>query len=160
MSDYLTSFLGLFLASENQLWLMFGSGFLSATLLPGNSEIVFSTLASQLSFAGKQTELYWLWFVATLGNSLGSFTTYLMAMLLPKPNFAKNATKSTAWAIQFTQKYGVFSLLLSWLPVVGDLLCGVAGWLRLNIWQSLIFISLGKGCRYGIILWGIYTIWG
>lgn len=160
MSDYLTSFFGLFLASENQLWLMFVSGFLSATLLPGNSEIVFSTFASQLSLSGKKSELIWLWVVATLGNSLGSFTTYLMALLMPKPDLAKKSTKSGAWASKMIEKYGVFSLFFSWLPVIGDLLCGIAGWLRLNIWQSLIFMMLGKACRYGIMLWGIHSLFG
>lgn len=160
MSDYLTSFIGFFLSDTNQLWLMFFSGLLSSTVLPGNSEIVFSGLASQLVLTGNSSNLFLLWLVATLGNSLGSLTTYAMALLVPKPEIAKNRSKSTAWAIHTAQKYGVYSLLLSWLPVVGDLLCGVAGWLRLPIVPSLIFITLGKAARYGVILWGIWAFVG
>lgn len=158
MTDYLSSFFGLFLSEENQLLLMFFSAFLSATVLPGNSEIVFSTLASQILLTGKNSTLVWLFISATLGNSLGSFTTYAMALLVPKPDMVKNSRKTTAWAIQFAQKYGVWALLLSWLPVVGDLLCGVAGWLRLPILPCALCITLGKAVRYGVILWGI-TAW-
>lgn len=160
MTDYLSSFFGLFLSEENQLLLMFFSAFLSATVLPGNSEIVFSTLVSQIFLTGENGSLFWLFLCATLGNSLGSFTTYIMALLVPKPNLAENSRKTTAWAIQFAQKYGVWALLLSWLPVVGDLLCGVAGWLRLPMLPCALCITLGKAVRYGVILWGISAIFG
>lgn len=160
MSDYLTSFIGFFLSNANQLWLMFFSGLLSSTVLPGNSEIVFSGLASQLFLTGNPSDIFLLWLVATFGNSLGSLTTYAMALLVPKPEIAENSRKTTAWAINTAQKYGVYSLLLSWLPVAGDILCGVAGWLRLPIVPSLLFITLGKAARYGVILWGIWAFVG
>lgn len=160
MSDYLTSFIGFFLSDVNQLWLMFFSGLLSSTVLPGNSEIVFSSLASQLVLTGNPSDLFLLWLVATLGNSLGSLTTYAMALLVPKPEIAENSRKTTAWAIHTAQKYGVYSLLLSWLPVVGDLLCGVAGWLRLPMLPCALCITLGKAVRYGVILWGISAVFG
>ena len=49
-------------------------------------------------------------------------------------------------------------LLLSWLPIVGDLLCGLAGWLRLPILQSTICILIGKFARYIVLLVGVYPI--
>lgn len=154
MSDYLTAFLGFFLQTEHQLWLMFFSSFLSSTLLPGNSEIVFGTLAVQTDTP------FLLWFIATLGNSLGSLTTYAMARLIPPPNFVENTSKKTAYAIKLAQQYGAYSLLLSWLPLLGDVLCGVAGWLRLPLWQTALCITLGKGARYALIGWGIWHLWG
>lgn len=160
MSDYLTSFLGLFLSTENQLLLMFFSGLLSSTVLPGNSEIVFSGIASSLILAGDMSTLFWLWLVATVGNSLGSLTTYIMALLVPPPTISDKSHKATVWSLNFAQKYGVFSLLLSWLPIVGDLLCGVAGWLRLPMLPGLLFITLGKAARYGMIAGGIWAFVG
>ncbi|MDH2997652.1 hypothetical protein A1D22_07970 [Pasteurellaceae bacterium LFhippo2] len=159
MFDYTTSFLGLFFGPEYQMLLMFFSAFLSSTLLPGNSEIIFSTLISQNILINKQA-VFFLWFFATLGNSLGSLTTYWMAYLIPKPNINDHQSKTTQWALRNSQKYGVWILLLSWLPVVGDLLCGIAGWLRFNMWQTILFIIIGKGARYAMILWGIWAIIG
>lgn len=154
MSDYFISFLGLFFADQNQLILMFASAFLSATLLPGNSEIIFSTLITQNMLINNPKLPLALFLCATLGNSLGSLTTYAMARLVPAP---QQTSAKMAWALTQTKKYGTLMLLLSWLPVVGDLLCGVAGWLRLNLWQSVLFITLGKGVRYGLLWWGIAT---
>lgn len=156
MTEYLTSIFDLFFNIENSLIVMFASAFLSSTLLPGNSEIVFSALATQSLPKGLQAGI-WLWFFATLGNSLGSLTTYGLAYFVPQPQADKWQNKRAQWALRSSQKYGVWMLLLSWLPVVGDLLCGVAGWLRFNPWQSALFIALGKGLRYGVILWGIWA---
>lgn len=156
MTDYITSLLSLFFSEENQLFTMFLSAFLSATVLPGNSEIIFTTLATQISLTNSDlfsAQMLWLLSVATLGNSLGSSVTYAMGLLIPKPLDLKN--KSARWALALCEKYGVFALLLSSLPIIGDLLCGIAGWLRFNLWQSLIFIYLGKFIRYLILLFAI-----
>ncbi|CUU52361.1 YqaA family protein [Actinobacillus pleuropneumoniae] len=156
MTDYITSLLSLFFSEENQLFTMFLSAFLSATVLPGNSEIIFTTLATQISLTNSDlfsAQMLWLLSVATLGNSLGSSVTYAMGLLIPKPLDLKN--KSARWALALCEKYGVFALLLSSLPIIGDLLCGIAGWLRFNLWQSLIFICLGKFIRYLILLFAI-----
>ncbi len=50
------------------------------------------------------------------------------------------------------KRYGAITLLLSWLPVVGDLFCAIAGWLRLNFVASSFFIFLGKLVRYVVLL--------
>lgn len=154
MSDYLTSFLGLFFSDQNQLILMFFSAFLSATVLPGNSELIFSTLLTQNLLIHSTNLPLALFTCATLGNSLGSLTTYTMARLVPMP---QNHSPNVEWVLAQSQKYGAWLLLLSWLPVIGDILCGVAGWLRLNAWQSAFFITLGKALRYGLLWWGIAT---
>ena len=79
-----------------------------------------------------------------------------MGKLLPEPKAQEN--KYADWAIDKLNRYGTLMLLLSWLPIVGDLLCGLAGWLRLPILQSTICIFIGKFARYIVLLVGVYPI--
>lgn len=157
MTEYLTSFFSLFFSGENQLLIMFFSGLLSSTLLPGNSEIIFTTLASQDIIANSgfhSTSLIFLTTVATLSNSLGSLITYAMGRLLPQPKQHRYLN----WTLEKSKKYGVWVLLFSWLPVIGDLFCGIAGWLKFNFGQSLILIMMGKLLRYLFLLATLYPI--
>lgn len=158
MTSYLTSFFSLFFSEQNQLITMFISGLLSSTLLPGNSEIIFTTLASQHIVTNEipTSSLTALVIVATLGNSLGSLITYAMGLLLPRPKKADN--RYTKWALEKSKKYGVLVLLFSWLPIVGDIFCGIAGWLRFNLWQSVMLIVIGKLLRYLFLLATLYPV--
>ena len=133
------------------LWLMFASAFLSATVLPGNSEIIFIVLAIPKLALGTwlSTDIFLLIFMATLGNGLGSLTTYGIGRWLPQ---FRPKTHRTLWVMKQLQRYGSLTLLLSWLPVVGDLFCALAGWLRLNFIVSCFFIFLGKLVRYVALL--------
>ena len=133
------------------LCLMFVSAFLSATVLPGNSEVVFVALAVPKLVLGSlfSTDILALVFFATLGNGLGSLTTYGIGRWMPKFD-PKN--HRTLWAMNQIKCYGAITLLLSWLPVVGDLFCAIAGWLRLNFVASSFFIFLGKLVRYVVLL--------
>ncbi|OOF60005.1 YqaA family protein [Rodentibacter myodis] len=133
------------------LWLMFASAFLSATVLPGNSEAVFIALAIPKLTLGSafSADIFWLIFIATFGNGLGSLTTYAIGRWLPK---FEGKNDRTLWVMEKLQRYGTVALLLSWLPVVGDLFCAVAGWLRLNFAASCLFIFLGKLVRYVALL--------
>ena len=133
------------------LYLMFVSAFLSATVLPGNSEVVFVALAVPKLVLGSlfSTDILALVFFATLGNGLGSLTTYGIGRWMPKFD-PKN--HRTLWVINQIKRYGAITLLLSWLPVVGDLFCAIAGWLRLNFVASSLFIFLGKLVRYVALL--------
>lgn len=133
------------------LWLMFASAFLSATVLPGNSEIIFIALAIPKLALGTwlSTDIFLLIFMATLGNGLGSLTTYGIGWWLPQFS-PKN--HRTLWVMKQLQRYGSLTLLLSWLPVIGDLFCALAGWLRLNFIVSCFFIFLGKLVRYVALL--------
>ena len=120
------------------LWLMFASAFLSATILPGNSEIIFIALASPKLALGTwlSTDIFLLLFMATLGNGLGSLTTYGIGRWLPQ---FRPKNHRTLWVMRQLQRYGSLTLLLSWLPIVGDLFCALAGWLRLNFIASCFF---------------------
>ena len=133
------------------LWLMFASAFLSATVLPGNSEIIFIVLAIPKLALGTwlSTDIFLLIFMATLGNGLGSLTTYGIGRWLPQ---FRPKNHRTLWVMKQLQRYGSLTLLLSWLPVVGDLFCVLAGWLRLNFIVSCFFIFLGKLVRYVALL--------
>ncbi|GAL08702.1 putative membrane protein [Photobacterium aphoticum] len=125
------------------LWVLFSTGFLSATLLPGGSE---ASLVAALSVGDHP-----VWVVvaiATLGNTLGGMTNYWLGRLLPnKTSQEKHGHKALLWL----KKYGYWSLLFSWLPIIGDPLCLAAGWLRMHHWLSMVLILLGKAARYAVL---------
>lgn len=120
------------------LWTLFASSFLAATLLPGGSEAV---LFGVLKLYPQQ-----LWpalLVATLGNTLGGMSSYLIGRLIPQKQQIKGSDT--------VKRYGSAALLLAWLPIVGDPLCVAAGWFRLNPWWSALFMAIGKFARYLLI---------
>ena len=146
MFDFLTALL-----QEHSLLLMFVSAFLSATVLPGNSEIVFVGLAAAILLPAEHyisAPILALLLSAVIGNSLGSLTTYWVGRWFPKADFSQSSNKKVRWVFGKISQYGELTLLLSWLPVVGDLFCAVAGWFRLNWLSSLIYIIIGKTLRY------------
>ena len=158
-TDYLTYFFNLFFSNENQLIIMFASAFVSASLLPGNSEIVFSTIATQTILFEHSlitSPLLWLVCVATIGNTLGSLLTLYFGRLIPEPKSLHH--KYAEWVIHKLNRYGTIMLLLSWLPLLGDLLCGLAGWLRLPLVKSAFYIFMGKLIRYLLLLITIYPL--
>ncbi|NAW59081.1 MULTISPECIES: YqaA family protein [unclassified Vibrio] len=129
--------------SDSALWVLFFSGFLSATLLPGGSEAGLIVTLSLHQYAPG-----WVILTATLGNTLGGLTNYWLGWWLPnRTQDQKHGHKALYWL----NKYGYWSLLLSWLPVVGDPLCLAAGWLRMRFVPSLILIFVGKALRYGAL---------
>ncbi|MDP1675099.1 MAG: YqaA family protein [Burkholderiales bacterium] len=117
---------------------LFASSFLAATLLPGGSEVV---LFAMLRLDPEQ--LWPLLAVATLGNTLGGLSSYLIGRLIPQRKPLKG--------LATVQRWGSPALLLSWVPLVGDPLCVAAGWLRLNPWWSTLFIAIGKFARYWVV---------
>lgn len=118
---------------------LFLSSFLAATLLPGGSELVFvAVLASGTS------TLWPALSVATLGNTLGGLSSYLVGRLVPD-------AKTGGRALDWIKRFGAPVLLLSWLPLIGDALCVAAGWLRLSPWWAALFIAIGKFVRYYVL---------
>ena len=118
---------------------LFLSSFLAATLLPGGSEFVFAGV-----LASGAASLWPALAVATLGNTLGGSSSYLLGRLVPD-------RKMGGRALEWVRRRGSPVLLLSWVPVIGDALCVAAGWLRLSIWWSVLFMALGKFGRYYVI---------
>ncbi|MDF2154156.1 YqaA family protein [Vibrio sp. CAU 1672] len=129
--------------SDSALWLLFVTGFLSATLLPGGSE---AGLLATLSL--NQYTVLAVIFVATIGNTLGGLTNYWLGLWLPNRT---QTEKHGHTALKWLSKYGYWGLLLSWLPVIGDPLCLAAGWLRMNLLPCVIVIFIGKAARYGLL---------
>ncbi|MCL2912872.1 DedA family protein [Shewanella corallii] len=130
------------------LWIMFSGAFLAATLLPGGSEVLLAGL-----LAAEPQAWLTLWLAASVGNTLGSLTSFWLGRL---GRVAKSpeelASGGYRRALALVQKYGVWSLLLAWTPVIGDLLCVLAGWLRLPVLTSTLLILIGKTVRYLLIV--------
>jgi membrane protein YqaA with SNARE-associated domain len=124
------------------LWGLFASSFLSSTLLPGNSELVFVALLHHAPALAGPALL-----VATLGNTLGGLTSYLVGRLFPQPR----ENRAVAWL----RRWGPVALLLAWTPVIGDGLCVASGWLRHNALAAAAFIALGKFARYWALAEGL-----
>lgn len=120
------------------LWALFASSFLAATLLPGGSEaVLFGVLKLHPS------EFWPALAVATLGNTLGGLSSYLIGRILPQTKPLKG--------LDFLRRYGSPVLLLSWVPILGDPLCVAAGWLRMNVGLAVAFIAIGKFARYLLV---------
>ncbi|MFM8333484.1 MAG: YqaA family protein [Candidatus Methylumidiphilus sp.] len=128
---------------------LFASAFISSTIAPGGSEVVLAYLVNQA-----ETPAPLLLAVATVGNTLGALTTWLLGLWAARryPPEALHGDRRLR-AVQTVRRYGLPLLLLSWLPVVGDGFCFAAGWLRLSFTASLIAIALGKLGRYAAIVY-------
>lgn len=128
----------------SDLIVMFSGAFLAATLLPGGSEVLLVALLNKVPQA-------WLALVAvaSIGNTLGAMTSFYLGRLgrFAKSPEALNEGKH-AKALTLIERYGVWSLLLSWAPIIGDILCLLAGWLKLPMLPALSMIFIGKIVRY------------
>ncbi len=92
--------------------------------------------------------------MATAGNTLGACTTYGIGIygstwVLQK--LFRMDGKSQKRAEKFYAKYGMWSLLLSWLPLVGDPICFAGGLLRIHFGLFVVLVLVGKLFRYGIL---------
>ena len=127
------------------LLLLFGASFLAATILPFSSEVYLFTL---LRAGNDPVVLVW---VATLGNTLGGVVNWGLGRYLL--NFKDRRwfyfnSQQIERAQNWFQRYGFWSLLLAWLPVVGDGLTLIAGTMRVRLWLFILLVGLGKGLRY------------
>jgi membrane protein YqaA with SNARE-associated domain len=133
---------------DNGLPALFVLSFLAATVLPLGSEWLLIALILNL-FEPQAVVV-----VATVGNFLGACTTYGVgfwgASFLLK-RMLRIDTAQIERATAFFRKYGSWTLLLSWLPIIGDPLCLVAGSLRLNFVFFSFLVFIGKLVRYAFI---------
>jgi membrane protein YqaA with SNARE-associated domain len=127
---------------------LFIAAFLAATILPLSSELVLSVLL--LSGLSPTT----LVIVATVGNVLGSLTNYALgywASLAFVKKWLKLSEAEFESAEERFKKYGLFSLLFAWVPIIGDPITVIAGILRIRLWLFLILVTIGKLLRYIVI---------
>ncbi len=112
---------------------------LSATLLPMGSEPALFAVVKV------NPGVFWpAMMVATLGNTIGGAISYGMGYGAQNVLAKERESRWFGWM----QRFGPKTLLLSWLPVVGDPLCSLAGWLKMPFWPSLIYMAIGKFLRY------------
>jgi membrane protein YqaA with SNARE-associated domain len=128
---------------------LFISALISATLFPLGSEAL-------LIYDIKQGyNLSLLIFVATLGNSLGAVINYFLGLkgeeYLVKKNLIKE--KYIIKSKYYFDKYGGFSLLFSWLPIIGDPITFIAGTLKYDFKRFLILVVIAKFSRYLFLAW-------
>lgn len=129
---------------------LFFSSLLAATLLPFYSEVVLLSL-----LAANPEQWPMLWLVATLGNTVGAAVNWLMGRYLlhfqQRKWFPFSADKLGP-AQRWFQRYGVWSLLLAWLPVGGDALTFIAGVMRVPFVLFWTLTLIGKGARYLVVI--------
>jgi membrane protein YqaA with SNARE-associated domain len=129
---------------------LFVLSFFAATIIPVGSEwlLVAMLLNHSDPFAAIA--------VATIGNTLGAGTTWAIGIyggpFLIRRVLHIDAT-AEARAVRFYQRYGAWSLLLSWLPVIGDPLCLVGGILRVGLGRFSLLVFIGKLARYAAVAW-------
>ncbi|TLX54086.1 DedA family protein [Stutzerimonas nosocomialis] len=134
----LSAYLGLFLAA-----------FAAATLLPAQSEAVLTALLLTGEFPVTALLL-----VATLGNVLGSVVNWLLGRYLERFRHKRWFPVSDAQLEKAQGQYrrfGRWSLLLSWVPIVGDPLTVIAGVMREPFWRFALLVTLAKGGRYVVL---------
>ena len=126
--------------------ILFTSSFASSTILPGHSEITLTALITQ-----KKYDISYLVFFASLGNILGSVLNWYLGLYFLKFKnkkwfpFKENHINKVSKSFL---KYGKWSLLLSWVPFIGDILTLVAGMFRVPFHQFVIIVSVAKIGRY------------
>lgn len=118
--------------------------FVAATLLPlGSEPALFAVIKAN-------TALFWpALLVATVGNTLGGALGYWMGYVAHQV-FARE--RSTRW-FGWLQRYGAKTMLLAWLPGIGDPICTLGGWLKLPFWPCVFYMAVGKCLRYAVVTW-------
>ncbi len=117
--------------------------FVSATLVPMGSEPAVFGLVKL------NPEMFWpAIFVATAGNTLGGMLTWWMGFGAERAYEHLTHKHPKFRALGWLKRFGPKACLLSWLPIVGDPLCAVAGWLELPFWPCTLYMAIGKFGRY------------
>ena len=171
---WVESFLAWFSLPGVGLGAVFVSGFLASTLVPMGSEPFV------MAYLAVAPHMFWPTLaVATLGNTLGGMVSYGMGaglheavrrwLRLPGRRQAPSREdhdsrdplantleegQDSRWhgmARRLGQRYGPRILLLSWVPLIGDPLCAVAGWMRWPFWPSVAYMAVGKLARYVVL---------
>jgi membrane protein YqaA with SNARE-associated domain len=154
MHDWLDPILALLALPRYGLTTLFIAAFISATLLPVGSEpVLFGLLRLN-------PDMFWsAMLVATVGNTLGGALDWWMGyeahVVVDKYRHSRSHVK----AMQWLERLGPKACLLSWLPIIGDPLCAVAGWLRMPFWPCVGYMMVGKFLRYVTMTVVLLYLW-
>jgi len=122
---------------------LFLVAFFSATLIPMGSEPALFGLVKL------NPELFWPGIlVATAGNTLGGAVDWWMGWEAHQLVDHGKHSRTRLTALKWLERLGPPACLFSWLPLMGDPLCAVAGWLRLPFWPCVFYMAIGKFLRY------------
>lgn len=132
----------------NSYIFLFFSAFISATLFPMGSEALLIYDITQ------GLNIYLLLLFATLGNTLGSIVNYYLGLKGEEYLVRKNliSEKYIKVSKKFFDKYGGFTLLFSWLPIIGDPITFIAGVLKYEIKRFILLVLIAKFSRYLFIV--------
>lgn len=128
---------------------LFFAAFLAATILPLSSEFMLGLLVAN------GADPVWVVAVATAGNVLGSLTCYALGWWGSEPilqRWLRLSDRDLTRARNHFVRYGSPSLLLAWLPVVGDPLTVISGVMRTPLWLFLALVTVGKLGRYLVVV--------
>lgn len=135
---------------------LFLVAFAAATILPAQSEAALAGLLATDSFSPAILVL-----VASIGNVLGSAVNWGLGRGLERfrdrpwfPLRPATLNRATTWY----RRYGRWSLLLSWMPIVGDPLTVVAGVLREPLWSFVAIVALAKVSRYLLVAGAVLSL--
>ncbi|MBK6296265.1 MAG: DedA family protein [Rhodoferax sp.] len=146
MEVWLNHLLVLLALPQFGLSTVFVISFVSATLLPMASEpAVFGLIKNNPA-------LFWpVIATATIGNTLGGALNWGLGLASHKVVDKYRHSSTHLRALDWLERIGPKACLLSWLPVLGDPLCAVAGWLQLPFWRCVFYMAIGKFLRYLIM---------
>jgi membrane protein YqaA with SNARE-associated domain len=144
MDSWIPTLLAALALPKFGLTTVFVVALISATLLPMGSEPAVFGLVKL------NPDLFWpAVLVATAGNTVGGAITWWMGYGAEVAyERVKHRKPSERKALQWLERFGAKGCLLAWLPIVGDPLCAVAGWLRLPFWPCVGYMAIGKFARY------------
>ena len=150
MEAWIQHLIELLALPEYGLSTVFIVSFISATLLPlGSEPVVFGLV--KLNPA-----MFWpAVLVATTGNTLGGALDWWMGFGAHKVTNKYTPSSHHGRAVRWLEKLGPKACLLAWLPVIGDPLCAVAGWLKFPFWPCLAYMTVGKFLRYFLMTGGL-----
>jgi uncharacterized membrane protein YdjX (TVP38/TMEM64 family) len=150
MQAWIHHLLELLSLPEFGLSTVFVVSLISATLLPlGSEPVVFGLVKLN-------PELFWpAVLTATAGNTLGGALDWWLGYGAHQVVDKYKPDSQHGRAIRWLEKLGPKACLLSWLPVVGDPLCAVAGWLKFGFWPCVLYMAIGKFLRYFLMTAGL-----
>lgn len=129
---------------------LFLISFLAATVLPVASEWLLAALVA------KQVDLTAAVTIATLGNTLGAITTWAIGVwggIWITRRWLRINDRDRIRAERWYSRWGSWSLLMAWLPIVGDPLCLVGGLLKIPLFRFTLLVAAGKAARYLVVAW-------